>query len=114
MMDSILLMIAQTPRRCLSMVMPGHVSARALSMDAFAKELASAIGRPVVNRTSLAGEFDVDLSYSADLSATPPDGAQTAPALTTAVREQLGLTLDSQRGRVDVLVIDRVTMPSGN
>jgi uncharacterized protein (TIGR03435 family) len=36
------------------------------------------------------------------------------PALVTAVREQLGLKLDSQKGPVDVLVVDRADRPREN
>jgi uncharacterized protein (TIGR03435 family) len=38
------------------------------------------------------------------LPAIDPNG----PSIYTAVQEQLGLKLDSQKGPVDVLVIDRV------
>lgn len=34
------------------------------------------------------------------------------PALLTAIQEQLGLTLDAQRGPVDTVVIDHVEAPS--
>jgi uncharacterized protein (TIGR03435 family) len=32
----------------------------------------------------------------------------------TALQEQLGLTLESRKGRMDVLVIDQVEMPTPN
>lgn len=112
LLASIPLFVAGAPPRCPSMFMTGHVSARAMTMDAFARALAPVAGRPVVNRTGLTGEFDLDMSYSRDVTADPDVAA--APALTTAVREQLGLKLDPERGPVDVVVIDRGMMPTEN
>lgn len=83
-------------------------------MDLLASELAEVAGRPVVNRTGLRGEFDFDLSYAPDLNAVPAPEAATAPGLTTALQEQLGLRLEASRGPVEVLVIDRALMPTEN
>ena len=50
---------------------------------------------------------------------TPPPGAPplppidpNGPSIFTALQEQLGLKLDSARGPVDVLAIDRVEQPT--
>ena len=96
------------------MFLTGHVSARALSIDVLALELAQVVGRPVINRTGLSGEFDVDLTYTPELKAAPPTGATVLPELTTAVQEQLGLKLEARRGPVEVVVIDRINMPTEN
>ena len=40
------------------------------------------------------------------------DGQADGSSLMTALREQLGLKLESSRGPVEVLVIDNVEMPS--
>ncbi|MGH9648346.1 MAG: TIGR03435 family protein [Bryobacteraceae bacterium] len=67
--------------------------------DVFSRQMDSI----VVNRTGLDGEYD----FTLDLT---PDESRPNPAdptlLMTAMREQLGLTLKSQKTPVDVLVID--------
>ena len=40
--------------------------------------------------------------------------AEAAPGLLTAMPEQIGVRLEATKGRVDVLVIDRVEHPSAN
>ena len=64
----------------------------------------------VVDRTGLTGRFDWDLQWTREAldASAPPTGM----SLFTAVREQLGLRLDAQRGMVDVLVIERVEKPT--
>jgi len=104
------------PRRCGTMMHPGGMSSRAVTMDALASMLAYEVERPIVNETGLAGEFDVDLTYSelgAAASQTAPP-VNAAPTLFTALEEQLGLKLESARGPVNVVVIDRVERPAEN
>ena len=69
------------------------------------------VQRVVRDRTNLHGRFDIDLEF-APMSTTA--GAESGPSLFTAIKEQLGLRLDSQRGPVDVHVIDAIEMPTGN
>jgi uncharacterized protein (TIGR03435 family) len=91
------------PRRCGTMMHPGGTSTRGVTMDALASMLAYAVGRPIVNETGLAGEFDVDLIYAPDLGAAASPAspsAASAPSLFTALEEQLGLKLESGRGPV--------------
>jgi uncharacterized protein (TIGR03435 family) len=102
------------PPRCRSIFTGGHFSGRAVSMDVLAGELATVAGRRVVNRTGLDGEFDFDLSYTSELNVITPTDASTLPGLTTALQQQLGLKLQASRGPVEVLVIDRATMPTEN
>jgi uncharacterized protein (TIGR03435 family) len=83
-------------------------------MDALAGELSEVAGRPVVNRTGLAGEFDFDLMYTPSLSALPVADAATPPDLSTALRDLLGLRLETARGPMEVLVVDRVERPREN
>ncbi len=55
------------------------------------------------------GNFDVSVW---ELRA--PRLIQTGPSLFTALREELGLTLDATKAPVDTIVIDSVEMPSEN
>ena len=45
------------------------------------------------------------------MNGAPPPVDPNNPTIFTALQEQLGLKLDSQRGPVDVVVIDRVEQP---
>lgn len=77
------------------------------------------IDRAVVDRTGLTGSFEITFDYSpSPLNAHPgPDTSTDSPAsltIFTALQEQLGLKLESQKGPVRVLVIDHVEEPSAN
>ncbi|MDT7817733.1 MAG: hypothetical protein QOJ42_7649 [Acidobacteriaceae bacterium] len=78
----------------------------------------SGLDRPVIDRTGLAGGFDLHLKWTADV---PENAARsgtiadpTGPSIFTAVREQLGLKLESAKAPLEILVIDHVEQPSEN
>ncbi len=97
---------------------------KGVAMAVFAANLsrtyASDLGRTVMDRTGLTGNFDVHLKWSMDPltgpagpgAGAPPDVA--GPSLFTALQDQLGLRLESTKGPVEVLVIDHVERPSDN
>ncbi len=71
--------------------------------------------RPVIDRTGIAGLFDIHLEFSAAAIATAGGADDSAaPSIFTAVQEQLGLKLSPDTGPVEVFVIDHVEKPSGN
>ncbi len=84
----------------------------------FASGISNQVGRAVVDRTGLTGSWDFELTFAAEPPRGPlPPGVELppvdpdAPNLFTAVQEQLGLKLESTKGPVDVLVIERVERP---
>jgi uncharacterized protein (TIGR03435 family) len=86
--------------------------------------LTQATGKTVQDKTGLTGLYDFELSFDPEvlLRAASQLGLNLpgpvnlpqsdSPSLLTALREQLGLKLDSARGPVDVLVIDSADMPT--
>ena len=81
--------------------------------------LATALQAPVDDKTALTGLWDSELSYTAERRRNADAAAiardpNDAPALFTALQEQLGLKLESERGPVDVLVIESAVQPTEN
>jgi uncharacterized protein (TIGR03435 family) len=99
---------------------PGRLILSAVPMPVLATTLSRSVGRTVVDRTGLTGNFDGNLEWTPDqMPPTPPPGAPplppidpNGPSIFTALQEQLGLKLESTKGPVDVLVIDHVEKPS--
>jgi uncharacterized protein (TIGR03435 family) len=87
----------------------GHMRADSGTMAKLARNLAGPAGRPVVDKTGLAGKYRIMLDYAADSST---DGS--IPTLFTALKDQLGLKLEPSRTTQDALVIESVEKPSGN
>jgi uncharacterized protein (TIGR03435 family) len=106
------------PLKCPSMAVRlnggGHWSLRFETMTQFAQRLTGELGRPVVDRTGLTGPYDFDLTFASDVAVLAVAGPTDTAPLNTAVRDQLGLRLESSRAPVDVLVIDRVEQPTEN
>jgi uncharacterized protein (TIGR03435 family) len=81
------------------------------------------LDRPVVDRTSLTGRYDLTVTFTPDDSLfngqplgfpKPDDGVEPAPSLFEAIQQQLGLKLSAEKTQVDVLAIDHVEKPSAN
>ncbi|MDP9171275.1 MAG: TIGR03435 family protein, partial [Acidobacteriota bacterium] len=68
---------------------------------------------PVLDKTGVAGLFDIHLEYAPELGGATPD--ETAgPSIFSALQQQLGLKLTPERGPVEVLVVDHIERPSEN
>jgi uncharacterized protein (TIGR03435 family) len=96
-----------------------RLPARYLSMAEFASLLQrSPLDRPVMDRTRLTGRYDFDLEFAPDESLwnglLPRPENSDKPSLLRAMEEQLGLKLESTRGQVETIVIDRVERPTAD
>jgi uncharacterized protein (TIGR03435 family) len=87
-------------------------------MREIAKLLQSQAVRIVIDNTGLTGTFDMELETEPRLPPGIPSDTFGVPreglSLFTALPEQLGLKLESERGPVEILVIDRVELPTAN
>jgi len=90
------------------------------TIDMLSAALANQLGRPVVDRTGLAGSFNFKLNWI-PADTIPLNGAdsvstidQGGPSIFTAIREQLGLELRATKGPAEVLVIERVERLGAN
>lgn len=101
----------------------GMINAQGVQMSLFVNQLANQIGRSVVDKTGLTGRYDIKLEWTPDenqtmaprdsgTEATPVDSS--GPSLFTALQQQLGLKLESQKGPVEIVVIDRIEKPTEN
>lgn len=98
----------------------GVLSLDSATLLRFSDVLSAELNRKVFDRTGLNGLFNVRLTWTPDPlppGPLPPDAPPidpNGPSLFTAVQEQLGLTLESTTGPVDVVVIDSVERPEPN
>jgi uncharacterized protein (TIGR03435 family) len=108
------------------------VTGQAVPISNLARSLSGSLGRPVLDKTGLTGAYDFTLTYEPDpsqlqglaggapsaasLNGQPPllPDAPGAASLLTAVQEQLGLKLESGKGPVEIIVIDRIERAVGN
>jgi uncharacterized protein (TIGR03435 family) len=99
----------------------GRVILIGTPIQQFTSLLALALGRTIVDKTGLTGRYDIDLTYTpeqpipAGINLPGPAPDPNGPTIYTALREQLGLKLESQKDLEEILVIDHVErQPSEN
>ena len=100
-----------------------------LPIYVLADPLTRYLGRTVVDKTGLTGNYNFTLRWTPDNAQPPMLGGAGAPSgpehpenatdaanlsLFTAIQEQLGLKLETQKGSVNVIVIDHIDPPSPN
>jgi uncharacterized protein (TIGR03435 family) len=107
----------------------GHFKGTKIPISMLAQQLSQQVGRTVVDKTGLKGDFDFTLDWTPEIGQGgslfgpppgpsgpegPPPGDPNGPSIFTAVQEQLGLKLESDKGPVDILVLDKVERPTEN
>jgi bla regulator protein blaR1 len=109
---------SNSPVTCGMRGTPGRLVAGSMPLSLFANNLSGQVQRIVVDRTGLSGAWDFEITYAPERPLNPPPGVEfpaadpNAPSLFTAIQEQLGLKLQSTKGPVEVLVVDRVEQPT--
>jgi uncharacterized protein (TIGR03435 family) len=85
-----------------------------IPIQQFTALVGTMLRRTIVDKTGLTGRYDIDLTFTpeqpipAGANIPGPAADPQGPSIYTAVREQLGLKLESQRDQEEVLVIDHV------
>ena len=105
-----------------------RIDAMGISMPQLIEMLSDEVGRTVLDKTGFTGTFDLHLEFApaepltngigpaslGDPGRSAPVANPSGPSIFAALQEQLGLRLESAKGRVEVLVIDHVERPSAN
>jgi uncharacterized protein (TIGR03435 family) len=106
-----------------------QLTAQGVPISDLVRPLSQQLGRTVIDKTGLTGNYDFTLQWTPDENqggglkgpeggpssadgAAPPESS--GPSIFTALEEQLGLKLESQKGPVEIVVIDHVEKPSQN
>lgn len=101
---------------------PGSVGVFNATMPEFADFLqARVLERPVVDQTGLTDRYDFTLEWKPDPGQLGPNPPASLPAnleerpdLMSAMRQQLGIKIESGKADVEVLVVDKLTKPTEN
>jgi uncharacterized protein (TIGR03435 family) len=71
------------------------------------------IPRPVIDKTGLEGNYDFSLEWTPE-DTSEVNNQESGGTFQEALKEQLGLKLQPEKGPVEVLVIDHIEPPSPN
>ena len=97
----------------------GRLEAKSTTMVSLANTLARIVGRPVLDKTALAGRYDLDLEYSHDdgngMGLAAPAGAPEPVISIFGSVQQFGLRLEARKLPLPTIVVDRAERtPTGN
>jgi uncharacterized protein (TIGR03435 family) len=67
-----------------------------------------------MDKTGLAGKYNLQLNWSPDDAGPPAADSSTPPDIFTALEEQLGLKLKPAKAEIETFVVDHAELPSEN
>ena len=91
--------------------------AQAATLDEFCAFDLMFMDRPVINKTGIAGRFEIHLEFAPEIVKPGSSSAASEPAgptIFTALKQQLGLQLEPARGPGEFLIIERIEKPTDN
>jgi len=116
--------VSQTQGRANSMTRlgRGEIDAQGMSMAQLVQTLSLSVGRTVIDKTGLDGNYNFKLEWMPEPGqmigpgerGAPPPVDPSLPSIFTAIQEQLGLRLEAQKGSVEIFVIDSASKPKEN
>jgi uncharacterized protein (TIGR03435 family) len=102
----------------------GNMTGTAVQIRDLIQLFGRLLGRQVVDKTGLTGKYNINAEWTPDettmmppppgMPAPPPPPVGNGPSLFAALQEQLGLKLESQKGPVEMFIIDSAAKPSEN
>jgi uncharacterized protein (TIGR03435 family) len=94
------------------------IDGEAMNATELAGTISMVLDRPVLDKTGVAGTFDVHLQWTPDPGEVGDSDAASvgdnSGSIFTVLQEKLGLKLQRATGPVEVLVIDHVEKPTAN
>jgi bla regulator protein BlaR1 len=102
-----------------------HVTCISASMPFFARVfLTDVLGKPVLDRTGISGEYDFEMEFAPYVNPAAALGGNqdelavsdpaAGPSIFTAIRQQLGLKLEATKGPVEFLIVAHAEKASEN
>jgi uncharacterized protein (TIGR03435 family) len=98
----------------------GVISSNGATVEMLTHVLAMVLGSPVLDKTGLEGRYKFKLEWTEEARKgvpIPPDANASdpsGPSIYSAIQQQLGLKLETQKAPVDMILIDRAQKPTAN
>ena len=110
---------AAPPRYCGNMMIsPTRLDVFGHTIPELTPLLSRMVEREVVDQTGLKGNYDISLQFPRDETPLSPDAPPArldlAPILFSTFPDRLGLKFESQKGPVEMIVVDAAERPSEN